>query len=59
MAGKVFKLKLFEPQAIMKLMPDWRTVRIFWSHFVTAQKDRRDDTLLLAVVNGLKKMASL
>jgi UDP-2,3-diacylglucosamine hydrolase len=55
MAGKVFKLKLFEPKAIVKLMPDWRTVRIFWSHFITAKKDRRDDTLLLAVVNAFEE----
>ncbi len=55
MAGKVFKLKLFEPQAILKLMPDWRTVRIFWSHFIAAKKDRRDDTLLLAVVNAFEE----
>lgn len=52
MAGKVFKLKLFQPKVIFKLMPDWRTVRTFWSHFVAAKKDRRDDTLLLAVVNA-------
>src|ERR1700685_2015380 len=23
MAGKVFKLKLFQPKALLKLMPDW------------------------------------
>jgi DUF1009 family protein len=54
MAGKVFKLKLFQPKAIFRLMPDWRTVRIFWSHFVAAKKDRRDDTLLLAVVQAFE-----
>jgi UDP-2,3-diacylglucosamine hydrolase len=52
LAGKVFKLKLFESGAIFKLMPDWRTVRIFWSHFVTTRKDRKDDTLLSAIVNA-------
>jgi len=55
MAGKVFKLKLFQPKALLKLMPDWRTMRIFWSHFVTAKKDRRDDTLLLAVVQAFQQ----
>jgi DUF1009 family protein len=54
MAGKVFKVKLFEPRAPLKLVPDWRTIRIFWSHFVTAKKDRKDDTLLLASVNALE-----
>jgi DUF1009 family protein len=52
LAGKVFKLKLFEPGAIFKLMPDWRTVRIFWSHFITTRKDRKDDTLLSAIVDA-------
>jgi hypothetical protein len=55
MAGKVFKLKLFQPKVWLKLLPDWRTVRIFWSHFVAAKKDRRDDTLLLAVVQAFQQ----
>jgi UDP-2,3-diacylglucosamine hydrolase len=54
MAGKVFKLQLIQPRVWRKLMPDWRTVRIFWSHFVAAKKDRRDDTLLLAVVHAFE-----
>lgn len=52
MAGKVFKVRLFEHWAWIKHFPDWRTVRIFWSHFVTTKKDRKDDTLLLAIVNA-------
>jgi DUF1009 family protein len=52
MAGKVFKVRLFERGAWLKHLPDWRTVRIFWSHFATTKKDRKDDTLLLAIVNG-------
>lgn len=52
LAGKVFKLRLFQPRVWLKLWPDWRTVRIFWSHFIAAEKDRRDDTLLLAIVNA-------
>jgi UDP-2,3-diacylglucosamine hydrolase len=55
MAGKVFKLKLFQPKALLKLAPDWRTVRIFWSHFIAGKKDRRDDTLLLAVVRAFEQ----
>jgi UDP-2,3-diacylglucosamine hydrolase len=54
MAGKVFKVKLFEPRAPLKLVPDWRTIRIFWSHFVTAKNDRKDDTLLLAIVDAFE-----
>ena len=42
LAGKVFKLRLFQPGGIFKLMPDWHTVRIFWSHFITdAQRSQR------------------
>ncbi len=52
MAGKVFKLQLVEPRVWLRLLPDSRTVRIFWSHFITTKKDRKDDTLLLAVVNA-------
>src|SRR5215471_14186798 len=55
MAGKVFKPKLFEAWAPIKLMPDMRTVRIFWSHFIAAKKDRKDDTLLSAVVNAFEQ----
>jgi hypothetical protein len=55
MAGKVFKLKLFQPKIFLKLRPDWRTVRIFWSSFIATKKDRRDDTLLLAVVQAFEQ----
>ncbi|HTQ37842.1 MAG TPA: UDP-2,3-diacylglucosamine diphosphatase LpxI [Pirellulales bacterium] len=55
MAGKVFKLKLLQPKIWLKLWPDWRTIRIFWSHFIATKKDRRDDTLLLAVVEAFEE----
>ncbi|HZZ27469.1 MAG TPA: UDP-2,3-diacylglucosamine diphosphatase LpxI [Pirellulales bacterium] len=55
MAGKVFKLKLFQPNLWLKLLPDWWTIRVFWSHFIAAKKDRRDDTLLLAVVHAFEQ----
>ncbi len=55
MAGKVFKLKLVQPRVLLKLRPDWRTVRIFWSSFIATKKDRRDDTLLLAVVQAFEQ----
>jgi UDP-2,3-diacylglucosamine hydrolase len=55
MAGKVFKLKLVQPKILLKLRPDWRTIRIFWSSFIAAKKDRRDDTLLSAVVGAFEQ----
>jgi hypothetical protein len=55
MAGKVFKVRLFQSGAWRKFWPDWRTVRIFWSSFIATRKDRKDDTLLLAIVNAFGK----
>jgi UDP-2,3-diacylglucosamine hydrolase len=52
MAGKVFKVRLFQPRIWLKLVPDWRTIRIFWAHFITTKKDRKDDTLLRAIVDA-------
>ncbi len=52
LAGKVFKVRLFQRGAWLRHLPDWRCIRTFWNHFVTTQKDRKDDTLLLAIVNA-------
>jgi len=51
MAGKVHKVKLFQPWVWFKHLPDWRAVRRFYPHFVSMRKDRKDDTLLLAVID--------
>lgn len=51
MAGKIHKFKLYQPRVWLKLAPDLRTMRCFFPHFVATRKDRKDDTLLLAVVN--------
>jgi hypothetical protein len=50
MAGKIHKFKLFQPWMWMKHFPDGRTARRFAHHFVYGTRDRKDDTLLLAVV---------
>ncbi len=55
MAGKVHKVDLFQPGVWRKYIPDLLTLRTFWPHFVSRRKDRRDDSLLLAVVNGFAK----
>ena len=55
MAGKVHKVRLYQPGAWLKYWPDWQTVRMFWPIFIARQKDRRDDTLLLAVAGGLAR----
>jgi DUF1009 family protein len=51
MAGKIFKTRLFQRLAWLRILPDLRTIRMFFRHFWTRQKDCRDDTLLMAVVN--------
>ncbi len=50
MVGKIFKVRLFERWRWLRNFPDLRTVRIFLPHFLTRQKDCRDDSLLGAIV---------
>jgi UDP-2,3-diacylglucosamine hydrolase len=52
MAGKVFKVRLYQRWAWLQHLPDWRGLTTFWPHFVSARKDRKDDTLLLTIVNA-------
>jgi len=52
MAGKIHKVRLFRKFAILRLLPDWRALRTFCPHCITGSKDRRDDTLLAAVVDA-------
>ncbi|MEM9702400.1 MAG: UDP-2,3-diacylglucosamine diphosphatase LpxI, partial [Planctomycetota bacterium] len=55
MAGKITKTVFFDRWRVFKLMPDWRALTIWFKH---ARRDKKDDTLLLAVIaefarNGL------
>lgn len=52
MAGKVHKVLFFRRFGWLRHMPDLRTIRIFFPHFGTKTKDRKDDTLLRAVVDA-------
>jgi DUF1009 family protein len=52
MAGKIHKVRLYQPWAWLKHLPDWRGVRTFYPHFVSRTRDRRDDTLLSAIVDA-------
>jgi len=47
MAGKIEKTVLFQPFRILRLLPDWRTLHM-WFRYAT--RDHKDDTLLLAVI---------
>lgn len=52
MAGKIEKTVLIRPFVVWRLMPDWRTLRMWWGH---ATRDRKDDTLLLAVIREFER----
>lgn len=51
MAGKVHKTLYFQPWVWLKHLPDWRAIRRFYPHFVLARKDRKDNTLLSALID--------
>jgi DUF1009 family protein len=51
MAGKIHKTLLFKPWFIVRNTPDLRTLRMFIPHFLTHNKDNKDDTLLGAIVD--------
>jgi hypothetical protein len=53
--GKVHKVRLFQKGAWRKYWPDWQTVRMLWPIFIARHKDRRDDTLLRAIADGLAR----
>lgn len=53
MAGKIHKHRfLYAPWRVLSLIPDYRTIR-FW--YRRQLRDRRDDTLLLAMIDEFKK----
>ncbi len=47
MAGKIEKTVIFQPFRVLRNLPDWRTIHM-WFRYATANK--ADDTLLLAVI---------
>jgi DUF1009 family protein len=52
MAGKIEKTVLFQPFRILRLLPDWRTIHMWYKY---ATRDRKDDTLLLAVIREFER----
>ena len=55
MAGKVHKVLFYQPWVWLRHRPDWRSIRTFYPHFLLARKDRKDDTLLGAIVTEFAK----
>ena len=56
MAGKIHKVLLFQRYYLLKHLPDWRGLRLFFPHFLTHSKDRKDDTLLGAVTRAFTEI---
>lgn len=52
MAGKVHKVLFFKRFGWLQHLPDLRAIRVFFPHFISRTKDRKDDTLLRAVVDA-------
>ena len=47
MAGKIEKSVLFHPFRLLRMLPDWHALRMWYRH---AARDKKDDTLLMAVI---------
>jgi DUF1009 family protein len=61
MAGKIHKAVMHTPWRILRLWPDWRTIRWWYRH---PRRDNKDDSLLLGVVeefamDGLRVASAL
>ncbi len=52
MAGKIDKTVMYGPMGIWGLIPDWRAIHCWWTY---AWRDRKDDTLLLAVISEFER----
>ncbi len=49
MAGKVHKTKMFLPFYLLRYIPDWRAIKL-WFNFNRKRRDNRDDSLLLGMI---------
>ena len=52
MAGKIEKTVLFHPFRLLRLLPDWHAIRIWYRH---AARNKKDDTLLMAVIQEFEQ----
>jgi len=52
MAGKINKVTFYRPGWWLRHRPDWTAVQTFYRHFVTGVRDRKDDSLLTALVEA-------
>lgn len=52
MAGKIEKVVLFHPFRLLRMLPDWRALRMWYHH---TARDKKDDTLLMAVIHEFER----
>jgi DUF1009 family protein len=52
MAGKIHKVLIFQRGFLLRHVPDLCCMRSYFPHFVSGRRDRSDDSLLTAAVNG-------
>jgi len=52
MAGKVEKTVLVRPYLFWRMLPDWRTMHMWYRY---ATRDKKDDSLLLAVIREFER----
>ena len=52
MAGKIHKVTFYNPGWLVRHRPDWLGFKTFYRHFFTGTRDRRDDSLLGALVGA-------
>ena len=52
MAGKIEKTVLFHPFRLLRLLPDWHAIRMWYRY---AARDKKDDTLLMAVIQEFER----
>jgi UDP-2,3-diacylglucosamine hydrolase len=52
MAGKFHKVVIYQPGVWWRHLPDWTFIKTFYHYFITHQRDRKDDSLLGALVDA-------
>ena len=52
MAGKIEKTAIFHPFRLLRLLPDWRTLHMWYTY---AAENKKDDTILLAVIREFEQ----
>jgi DUF1009 family protein len=54
-AGKVHKVTFYQPRWWLKHRPDWTGLRTYYRQFLTGGRDRKDDSLLLTLVEAFAR----